>query len=379
MINIPGKCYLNIDITGVKNLVDIATQLSLTIKESAGNVLPVATLTISSSPSLLDYISNEGVDVLITLGFSMDDAKQSKWKIYNFDISKSTLTAFMSINRSYLNDSEVKVYEGTSVEVIKKVASEYFSVIDDKGKSTIEASGYSDRMKWIRHRLVARDFVNNVWLHSYSPGKLIVPAILAQTPVNSNIDGIFRLKDICNKSTITDVRDDVSTSLRLYTKDAFISNSGTMNNIVGKFKYSEFDSDSADVEISEVSLDPIFGEIINRSSYSDLVLRKGYKSDNVHSNFFKAVPYNLNKLALFGGFAKKFSVIDLGYLKVLDTINLVIPVYEQIAASEVQSGYYIVTDTFTKVEVKDSTAVIIKDVIARKDSVTAVAYQGVFV
>ena len=201
MINIDGKIYIKVDITGAEDIVDSATNFSLTIKESAGNVMPICSFTIDLPPELMDYIVNEGVDVLITLGFDQDSAKQSTWKMFNWEINKGELTAVMSIPRNFVNDSEIKVYNDTSIDAIRKVASLYFT-------PEINVSGYSDRMKWIRYGISARDFINEVWLHSYNSNKLLMPAVIASTEIGVNSKGVFRLNDIKNKSNALKISDE---------------------------------------------------------------------------------------------------------------------------------------------------------------------------
>lgn len=366
MINIDGKCYFKMDITGFPDIIDDTVFFELRIKESAGNVLPIATFKYNLPPQLTNYIVNEGVDINITLGASQDSAIETQWKMLSWEINKSTLDAILRLKPEYLNDRIIKVINSSSVNAIKEVAEDYFELYEN---FNTETGSFSDIMKWISYNIHPRDFINEVWIHSYSDGKLLIPAIL--------MDGKFRLKNVMDKSKFYNIAKDNSDEVDFIINNQYTwsSNSGAYNNIIGEVKTNEYNLDDGDPLREVVEPTPIFGELFNRSTFSENQLRTGVISSNVHDDFFKAVSHNLGQLAQFGGWAKKFDIVDLFGLRILDHVNLVMPEYGYTEASEIQSGLCLVTDTETIIDNNNFR----KEVIIRKDAVTVQSIQGTFI
>lgn len=353
MILIEDRLFFKMDISGFPDIVDSHVAFEFEINEAAGNILPTANLKIDLPNPALDLIINEHVEVRIQYGSTQDSAIETSWRIYEFELKGSTLYATLGFNADYYNTTTLRSIEGNSSDIIERVAKENFD------KVQIDTLSTADLMQWVNPNNSDKMFIDQLWLHSFREGSLLVPGILA--------DGTFRLKDILDKSDVQTIsRSEEESDYQLLVNGSFRCKSAYYNNRVGLVSEQTLNLDDAQYETEQADPDPQYGRYFNRTSFRSARSRTSITSNNVHDNFFKARNLNLTRLSQFSNYSKNISVVDQFGIQLLDLVNASIPLPEQLTTnSEIQSGIYVVSGIGTTITNKD----YFRNLILRKDSI----------
>ena len=169
-----------------ENLVYSDQLYSLTLVEVIGNFLPMFQLSFRDMDfDKLHYLNELNP---ITIGYQIEDQlvtnqfiiKQKKPSILNgcYDCS---ISGYLNKFDYFKGVPKVPFIQGSSVEAIQQEASAYFEV-STSGLQT------DDTMNWIHNGKSARNFIQEMWTHSYSPDNLAIIGI--------GLDGTFRLTDV---------------------------------------------------------------------------------------------------------------------------------------------------------------------------------------
>jgi hypothetical protein len=158
----------------------------LTLVETIGNLLPMFKLSFRDNDfEKLHYLNELNP---ITISYQIDDNIISGHFIIKQKKPIITGTTFDCSIGGYLNKFEyfkgvpkVPFIQGTSVEAITQLASAYF-------ETQIVDIVTEDKMNWIHNGKNARNFMQEIWTHCYSPNNFLMLGI--------GLDGIFRLTDI---------------------------------------------------------------------------------------------------------------------------------------------------------------------------------------
>lgn len=252
---------------------------------------------------------------------------------------------------------------------------EYFEHKDSNGKSTIKLTSTNDKMKWVQHGNSMRDFVNEVWLHSWADDRLMMPVVSAFKAESSDKAGTFKLIDLTDHSKPIEItrkavakEEDAKDGVWLLQSLNYKSNSGVYNTDIGNRRYSSFDIDKAETKIEEIKPKPIFkGDFnaLNIKTHNDLIHSI---SDNVHKNYAKARASNLSRLAKFGANTKRILVVDYGKIEVGDVVVATVPIHNSSEPNDMQSGAYIVAEVKQTIETSGNVKVYAKELTLKRDA-----------
>lgn len=368
MINYPGKLYIKANFRSEDvssgEIIDGETNFQISIKEVAGNILPVMVLDVDIPNIAIDFYSNEGVEFQLTYGHSEDSSVTSSWHMYKFNLIGSHLNAILTPRRTFVNDKSIEVINDSSINAIEKIASRYFKV--EKESTRI----FDDRMKWINPNDTIRNYIDQIWLHSYGEQALLLPAILA--------DGTYRIREVLkpDPQKIYTMSENIDNSdFGTLETNKFHVNTSDYWNIFGVQQQNYIDL-SGNSNSDVVDINPTFGSIFNRNSFKTVTHRPSYMSENISDNYFKAKATNLTRLGSFAaGYATTVDFEDLFGLRVLDHVDLVANVPGLVQSSELQSGVSLVTEKLTSITPK---ALHTKCTV-RRDGFTVNNVQGVFI
>lgn len=252
----------------------------------------------------------------------------------------------------------------------------YFDLKDSNGKSTIKLTSTNDKMKWVQHGNSMRDFVNEVWLHSWADDRLMMPVVSAFKAESSDKAGTFKLIDLTDHSKPIEITRKATTEEDTKNKNEvwllqslnYKSNSGVYNTDIGNRRYSSFDVDKAETKIEEIKPKPIFkGDFnaLNIKTHNDLIHSI---SDNVHKNYAKARASNLSRLSKFGANTKRILVVDYGKIGIGDVVAVTVPIHNSSDPNDMQSGTYIVTEIRQTIETQETVKVYRKELTLKRDA-----------
>lgn len=402
MVNVENlKLHVGIGCFG--DIVDKATNFEASIIERLGNNVPTADMKITLPYELGPYLETEQAEVRLAFGFSNEEMIYSRWQIVGFTESRGTTTFALTTDRSYLNDTEYKAYEGFSSNVMKSVVEKYYAVEID-GEPTFPKQPSNDRMTWVHHGTSVRDFVDTLWLHSwYGGNRLVIPAITAGVPDgNQEKAGLFKLIDLTDpykhKNPIKLAADrEPEKGLVVVTGNvSYKGFAGKYNNVIGNRVNNQFDVRDASAKCEVIGegdnkLKPVFEGGFNEK------LKDGKKkacvktvdkppkiiSGNVHENFSKAKAVNLTRLAKFGAYSKRVQVADYDaaekvYKNIVigDIVNLTVPYVGMDVANEIHSGNYVVAETVQRITTDGATKTLTKELVLRRDASIVTEYEG---
>lgn len=404
MISLNDKVWMRIDVGNLEDIITPEDNLILTIIEQAGNNIPSGMLSINLPVELQEYLSHEFTKITISLGYNEDNPVISRWEVSSFrKEATGILRIGLSLNRDYINVQGFKSYpQMSSIDVIKKAVSEYFDIDTD-------LSNFNDKMTWIQNGISCRDFIDDVWLHSYKDGSLMVPLITGNLKSEKTDRlGTFKIIDLCDyKDKVIEIRRDDKDGTRdedgkpekdiiLYGEGDYSSSSGLMNYVIGNRGLTQFDISSSENKSEFVKLKPVFNGLYNAAfkhgvtmskqpetedlSFSEVNLPTRFTSDNVHKNYHRAAKWNLNRLSKFDGSHKMINIIDKRdhSITIGDFIRLHSFVPGSATMSEVVSGDYFVDGTITRVINRVDYKGYVKTLSLRRDTVDVMEYDGLF-
>jgi hypothetical protein len=406
MIQLNNRIYFRLDLGNLEDVAGPETAVSLTVGERLGNTPPAAELTMDFPPELQDYVFHELTNVSMLIGFSEETAVKSRWQVAGLRKTDGGFMLTLTPDRGYITVSEYKAYRNTdSAGAIKEAVGKYFCTEDLNGKSTLGVSNCHDKMTWLRCQQTARDFVDEVWLHSYKAGSLMVPGITANIlGRGKNKFGTFRLIDLCNRESVIEIRRDdldgetdgdgnLLKDVSFLTDAYYGSSSALYNYAVGERRHNQFNIDTAESVDRPVNIKPVFNGVFNAAPqvennpdfYGKREVREysaatRFMNGNIHARFNEAVALNLNRLSKLCGATKMLQIADRRKLPIMigDFIRVHSLIPGRRENSEVQSGDYVVTSTVTRVVSNRETRAFSKDLILSRDALDIKKHDGFF-
>jgi len=390
---------LQVGIGSLGDFVDRTTHFEVSIVERLGNNVPTAEMKVALPYEFAPYLETEMAEVRIAFGFSDEEMLYTRWQIVGFTEEHGTTTLALTTDRAYLNDTACKAYkDGFSVNVMKKVVQKYYEIKNADGNDTFQAALSSDKMTWIQSNVSMRDFVDELWLHSWFGGKtLTIPAITAGIfDGSSNKAGTFRLIDLTkHENAITlslDREHERNKDLIVVTGNlGYKGFSGKYNNAVGQRVDNSFNVKDGSVKCDTVGTEPIFEGGFNEKQKSDkkpcvktVEEFPRILSSNTHPKFSAARAANLTRLAKFGAYSKRVQVADYNIeegwkhrnIVIGDIVNLNVPYVGTTDSNEIHSGCYVVAETVQRITTEAATKTYTKELVLRRDANIVTEYKG---
>lgn len=364
MVGIDGQFLFKFRIQDREDFIDTEDLLSFKLCEAAGNVLPTFEMAFTTLDEKLLGLFHESNDIEVSFGRDRDSLTDIKLVPMRMVPSRVGANKHMLVANGfysalgYLNTDRVFISNKLSgIEVIKQVASKYFSTSGvfnvDKGV---------DSMNWIQSAMPDRNFVNQMWMHSNLPNSF--PA------VGISSDGKFILKDIkvelakdyrwrFTPKTV-DAKRDI-----FYDGDATLDiNTGFINNWVGYTREKTlYNLEAGDESILSNITKPIMSltkEITKRVDIEKRYAQAGIQSDNVHPEYWSSYLRNLSSLATLAAVKNTVSFSD--YYKPIRVLDLVMfkedSTENPLEASEYKSGLHFVTKVARQLQNSKLTTIV---------------------
>lgn len=342
MIGVEGKYIFTFSIGDKKDFIIENDLVNFLLVEETGNVMPTFELIFKcEDEKILTYL-NEGNNLNVSFGKNKDNMIDGSFRITRLIPTRSGESKYiikvigLYSALGYLKDN-IDIKEGSGVEVISQVVSEYF-------ETDFNISSSTDSQKWIQHNIPNKKFVDNVWMHSYIPDSFICVGITS--------DGRFVLRDMKllagdnykYRFTVSPENDN-----DIYFDGDYVPDdqSGFINYYLGygrqKHVYTLEDGTESDILEDTDILLSLTNKLSRSSDIDKRIASVGMQNDNVHENYWKAFYKNMQSLVIFDSTKITFSFINKFIpIKVLDLIMFNEKEINRNDASEFYSGKYFV-------------------------------------
>ena len=322
-IELRGSYFISISVGPFSDFIGHNDLSYLSIEENAGNSLPVFRMSfLTSIDNILSYL-NEGNSLNISIGQDQTnpiDIELVPTRIQKVKSGRNRLSISLEglLKATGFNlNKRVSISDKLSgIEVVKDVASRYFSVDSNLEKS-------QDNQYWIQPHISDKKYIDSVWIHSYIRDSFISTGI--------TMDGTFRAYDmkakikngpVFNLSNEGDAQNGIQ-----YDNDYSVEiNQGLVNWLVGygqeKLVFSLEDEDYQYVSEESKPILAITNELARKSDIEKRYHENGIQTENTHPLYWTAALRNITNNALFGAVKITLTVRD-RYIpfKVLDVVN----------------------------------------------------------
>lgn len=306
--------------------------INLTLQEVIGNFLPTFSLTfIDNDFDKLSYINEKSP---ITIGYQVGQqmvTNQFMIKPINPQYTSDTYTIAIG---GYLNKFEyfkglpiVPYIKGTSIDALRALGGAYFgndNVLTTTGIFEDGKSKTADTMIWLHNGKNARNFVQEIWKHTYTPNNLVMLGI--------DLNGRFKIFDLATlisqepKFMFCDTYED---DYEVYT-DCNVTDNTTGN--TSMFGYTS-DRDILMEGTLEIVNSTATPEVIMNTSTqmneAEMPIRHlapMFQTSNVHKHWYESYHQNLVKWSSLNNNTLKLTVSNnLLPLDILDLIYVRFP------------------------------------------------------
>ena len=362
-IGVKGQYWAMFEIGGIKDFLKEEQLLCFKIIEDTGNIIPIFQLDICIWDELVLKYINEGKNLIISMGKTID-----KMTSATFKITKSVPTpegehkirvhmVGIFAEMSYLTDKKVLITDKiTSVAAIQQ------TILKHKGFTFSTNVTSADAMHWIQPNITDKKFVSGIWTHSYIPDSF--PAIGTTTT------GEFRYRDIKKlakdegekpKFIFKAVKvEDKKDNEIIYDIPYDYSNNSTLNNMLYAYGKEKLVANLEAGDFTLLTQNPITPTLaMSNDANTDKDVSPRYDEhsnqsvDNVHAQFWKAKIQNLVNLFTFSTIKLKvFFAMDYQEIHVLDLVYFK---EEELQSqrkysSETITGLYVITKVCRVIE-----------------------------
>lgn len=357
-ISVEGKYFFLFNITDVtdrivaRDFIFEGNLIRFALIEQAGNAMPRFEMAFTTTDDSILRRLNEGNVLKVSYG---RDSSQ----LHDVNLSISRVTGpirgaeerFIYINgllrtAGYNSNPKTRIFEQLSgLEVLRQIADESFLVeTGDFNRDTSE-----DVQNWIQHNISDKRFVNEVWMHSYLSESFLGLGVTST--------GKFVVKDMKRLASstpsylfTTTLQENVVGRPILYDSDFQVdSRMGLINAWLGRGRDKlVYDLEEGLSDTVSEDVGPLIALTTRLSRRADLERRSaeaGIRSDNVHSNYWRAHFRNLMGNAVFStinlvvSFHSQFEDIQ-----VLDLVSFQDREINSPLPMESYSGLYIVSN-----------------------------------
>ncbi len=306
MIGVEGRYTVRFNIGGEEDFLAEEDLGKFVIIEEAGNVLPTWEVEFTLRDDKILELFNEGNILQYTFGEDLDSQKDVELRILKKTIAKVGKTQYTIYLAGifnaleYVSNCQIRSFTGKSgVEVIQTVVAENFGA-----RLEFNTNTSSDNQTWIQPNVPNKRFVNDVWMHSYTPASFIAVGISS--------DGTFILKDIMKETVnepawnfiLAESDTDKNTKDVVCDGDYYVmAQSGFINHWLAYGRTQSIRVVEAAIDSTFTpelqALTPIGGQLDRSVVVTKRVADFGLLNDNVHDKYWEAYYTNLSYLALF--------------------------------------------------------------------------------
>lgn len=363
MIGVEGQYRASFSIGDIKDFLREEQLLVFKVIEDTGNTIPIFQLDIQIwDDRVLKYV-NEGKELVVSLGKTIDKMTDSRFKItksvpvrdgeHKYTLHMVGIFAEMS----YISDKKVFISDKvSSLDVMRQVLTRH-----EKFSFDTNIASTQDRMHWIQPHATDRKFVSHIWNHTYIPDSF--PAL------GTTLGGQFRFRDVKSLAKTppkwifkVERKESKKDNEIIYEMPFDYSTNSTWNNQLYAFGKEKLVANLESGEFTLLTQGAVTPTLaMSSDSMTDKDVSPRYDShsnqsaDNVHPNFWKAKLQNLVNLFTFSTVRLKLfyhhdfhdiHVLDLAYFKE-DELGS-----SRKFASETITGLYIVTKVVRMIENK---------------------------
>ncbi|MFA5071266.1 MAG: hypothetical protein WC511_02735 [Candidatus Pacearchaeota archaeon] len=355
MIGVEGQYRASFSVAGFKDFLTEEQLHIFKIVEETGNILPTFELIFEIDEEKIIKYLNEGNVLTVTMGKTLNELEDSvliPMKVQPTKVGENKFAVrIVGLYHAlkYLTDRKVSISDkNISTTTIKNIVSPYFTFSTNASPN--------DSMHWIQTNITDRNFVTQVWMHSYIPDSFMAAAI--------TMTGEFRLRDI--KALAKDsfswrfTNEEKDSKDILYEAPYEVKTASTFLNQVsayGKKKVIANLEDGTFTLLEQNPASPTFSLSEKTITSKDISPRyddHSYQSlDNVHKNFWKARIQN--SVHLFGFSTVKLIVTFIEKFKKIHPLDLIFFKEEDTKSNrkfavETYTGLYVVTKVSRMIE-----------------------------
>lgn len=318
-IGITGQYYISFGIGDYTDFIREEDLMEFTLVEETGNFLPTFRLSFESSDESLLGILNESNELTVSFGVDQRNTHETGLMIHNLQSMRTGPdrrwfgvkgTLFQT---TYILNPHAYISEKVSgIEAIKEVVNtnNYFS-----WDSNIDKDASYDMMRWVQPNIPDREFVNNIWLHSYLPDSFIglgISTFSSGVTLGNNTDrlpsrGSLIVRDVMKQLKTKDVwrltQSPQSDFDIPYNTDYTIEvNTGEINQKIGYGrKLMALSLEDGDDAVFSEDARPIIANVSDLMRTQNIWMSWGgsvIQNENVHSNYWQARLKNLTNLSV---------------------------------------------------------------------------------
>lgn len=360
IIGAEGQFYFNATLGDLEDFITEPDDLKLfALEENTGNVLPMFTMEFISRNTEIIRRLNNSTTLLVQFGPSRDEYDDIPLSISTAvykDLGTSsryyTLKGFLDtteygqVPKIFISDKK------SGVEVIAERVKPYFKFVSNTNKS-------QDSQNWIQHNISTREFINNTYMHCYSPKSFFATAI--------TYDKKFILKDVKKEASAKGQKPDWVISnydkgfnvIKHLGNVVVESKQGLINSLIGQGrKRIVYDIISGENESIYKELEPILAltnKVAKKASLEAKFVGSALQNENTHDNFFEAFTQNLLGNISLGAIVIPLDLDKSVFRKIkpLDIISYKsLELESDNSSEEYASGIYIVKKVLTTISGK---------------------------
>ena len=308
--------------------------INLTLQEAIGNFLPTFSMTfIDNDFDKLNYLNEKSP---ITIAYQMNEHMVSGEFIikpvnpqYTSDTYTVALGGYLNKFNYFKGRSAVPYVEGTSVDALLALGQSYFGESNTLVTSGIydlenNKSKTDDNMIWLHNGKNARNFVQEVWKHSYSPESLILLGI--------DLDGMFKIFDLATlisqepKYMFCDTYEE---GYEVYA-DCNVTDNSTGNTTMYGYTSERAILMEGDLQTVNSSVSPqVVMNTSTQMNESEMPVRQltpMFQTSNVHKHWYEAYHQNFVRWSSLNNNTLKLTVLNnLLPLNIMDLIYVRFP------------------------------------------------------
>jgi hypothetical protein len=317
MISVEGSYTATFKIAEFDDFLDRSNFVRCIIVEETGNVLPTFELQFflnknsQTDMKLINYL-NEGNIIEIVIGREepyLTNVRMiitHKIIVATGDERYSVVLTGIYNAFEYLSDCKMLGANGDGVTVLKQVVQEHF--LTDFNLLTSKDVAQD----WIQPNIPDKQFVDELWMHSYIPNSFIMTAITC--------DGIFKLKDMKEllkadpkyQWVLTNATAQKPNELT-YSGDFLVETETGITNVWVGFgrEKTVLNSDTGEQSLITQDINPMLSQtskVDRTSAVTHRVDAFGLLNDNVHLKYWDAYWQNLRNLIVFSSMSIQLSV-----------------------------------------------------------------------
>lgn len=352
MIEVNGKCYVDVKFEGFKGLTLMNFQ-NLIIKEVSGMILPIFELDlIQKDYGMLKNLRVMNLPITISYGDSMKSIRTYKFLLFNYNyIPQPDGDMILRLNgtidiKEFTNTPRIRSVKGTSDKAIALITS-LKPVINYVGK---------DSQVWIQHNNSDKNFVERVLDHSYIDnddvvlGSITIDKDLVISSVKTKFKTTPKIK--FKQSPLNTEPDTVRfDSMKVESDSALWSSYMSEGRALPVFRVEERAIDLLVANSSNSIINNKPTNLVGKNINYPIIIDTG----NCHEFYYETMMDNLNTLSIFSRnlvYITSSKFLNNSKLMLNDLVDLIPDLPNLSKLADPMSGRYLMTEKITAISQK---------------------------